>query len=110
MSVFLLVEVELYLSASDSAAVLLVLTSVTPPRLSEPPGWRSLEVVAPMDFNRLLYLRNGELVSSHHKRPYPDTLQTHRDTVSEERDRFRGRSPMAATTDPSVKGRDTYLL
>ena len=50
------VEVELYLSASDSAAVLLVLTSVTPPRLSEPPGLGSLEVVAPMDFNRLLYL------------------------------------------------------
>ena len=26
-----------------------------------------------MDLNSLLYLRKGELVSSHDKRPYPDT-------------------------------------
>ena len=52
----LLVEVASYLSTSDSAVELLVLTSVTPPRLSEPPGSGSLLVVAPMDFNRLLYL------------------------------------------------------
>ena len=56
----MLVEVASYLSRSDSAAEILVLTChitcVTPPRLSEPPGSGSLLVVAPMDFNRLLYL------------------------------------------------------
>ena len=74
----LLVEVASYLSTSDSAVELLVLTSVTPPRLSEPPGGDSLDVVPPMDLNELFYLRDGGPMSPHDERPYPDTLRTHR--------------------------------
>ena len=96
------------MAASDSAAEDLVVTGFTPPRLSEPPGGDSLDVVPPIDFNLLLYLRNGELVSSHNKNAPTPTRRIR--TVSEERDHFRRRSPMAATTDPSVKGRDTYVL
>ena len=102
-------EVESCLPRSDSAADVLVLTCVTPPRLSEPPGGDSLDVVPPMDLNSLLYLRKGELVSSHDKRPYPDTPHTHRawarnETTSAET------APWQRPRTLSVKGRDTYLL
>ena len=81
----------------------------TPPRLSEPPEGDSLDVVPPMDLNSLLYLRKGELVSSHDKRPYPDTPHTHRawarnETTSAET------APWQRPRTLSVKGRDTYLL
>ena len=52
--------------------------TVSPPRLVEPPVGDSLDVVPPMDFNDLLHVRNGEPVSSHDKRPYPNTRRTHR--------------------------------
>ena len=72
------VEVESCLRSSDSAAGILVVTCCTPPRLSEPPGGDSLDVVPPMDLNELFYLRDGGPVSPHDERPYPDTLRTHR--------------------------------
>ena len=71
-------EVESCLRSSDSAAGILVVTCCIPPRLSEPPGGDSLDVVPPMDLNELFYLRDGGPVSPHDERPYPDTLRTHR--------------------------------
>ena len=88
----------------------LVGTGCTPTRPSGPSDGVDVDWEPTIELNR--FLRNGELVSSHDKRPDNGRGHAHRGRGTRGREHFRARSPMAACTDPLRKeySRGTRLL